>query len=577
MKKILVLALLPILVLLCNPIFSQDKKETIENLFRDHNELYFETYVTDKSEIAVLTKIVSIDNVKGNIVTAFATKKQFARFLELGYPYTILAHPQPFQKKELNVQGNQLKSPLTTWNFYPTYDEYINLMNGFVTSYPALCRLVNIGTTNEGRQIIAVELSDSLDSVEGEPEVLFSSSIHGDETTGYVLMLHLIDSLLTGYGQNPRITEMVNNTRIFINPLTNPDGTYHEGNQTICNYWRGNSNGIDLNRNFPDPKGGQHPDGEEWQTETLAFMRFDSTHHVVMSMMFHGGEEVFNYPWDTWVKLHADDEWLNFVGREYADTVHQYSPSGYFTGPNHMGNGVTNGNAWYEIEGGRQDYMTYFHNGRDITLEISITKTLPESQLLKFWNYNCRSFLNYISQAQYGINGKVTDSVTNLPLKAKVLALGHDLDNSYVYSGLPSGWYFRPIYEGTYALNFSAPGYFSKTITGVNVTNRNTTRLNVKLVPLSIGFVVDKENYGPLVFPNPSDGRLTLVLPDENIKDFTGEIFNTFGQKVYSFNGKMEARQHSSLQNLSFLNEGLYLLKIKSGNACYEDKIIIRK
>ena len=87
---------------------------------------------------------------------------------------------------------------------------------------------------------------------------------------------------------------------IYITPLANPDGTYHGGNNTVSGAWRGNANGIDLNRNYWDPADGQHPDGEVWQTETIANMNFMAAHHFVISANFHGGAEVVNYPWDTW-------------------------------------------------------------------------------------------------------------------------------------------------------------------------------------------------------------------------------------------------------------------------------------
>jgi carboxypeptidase D len=35
---------------------------------------------------------------------------------------------------------------------------------------------------------------------EYEPEFMYTSTMHGDETVGYVLMLRLIDYLLTNYG-----------------------------------------------------------------------------------------------------------------------------------------------------------------------------------------------------------------------------------------------------------------------------------------------------------------------------------------------------------------------------------------
>ena len=111
---------------------------------------------------------------------------------------------------------------------------------------------------------------------EAEPQVLYTSSMHGDETTGYVLLLRLIDYFTSHYGTDAEVTDMINGMEIWINPAANPDGTYHGGNNTVFGATRSNGNGIDLNRNYPDPQYGDHPDGNAWQPETILFMQFDS-------------------------------------------------------------------------------------------------------------------------------------------------------------------------------------------------------------------------------------------------------------------------------------------------------------
>ena len=68
------------------------------------------------------------------------------------------------------------------------------------------------------------------------------------------------------------------------------------------------------------------------------FGRFHSI--LGMSCNFHTGAEVFNYPWDTWNNLTADDGWWQNVASMYADTVHDYSSPGYF---DYLNNGITNG------------------------------------------------------------------------------------------------------------------------------------------------------------------------------------------------------------------------------------------
>jgi hypothetical protein len=151
-----------------------------------------------------------------------------------------------------------------------------------------------------------------------------------------------------------------------------------------------------------------------------------------------------------------------------------------------MNNGITNGYVWYEVAGGRQDYMTYFQHGRECTIELSDTKLMPANQLLNFWNYNYRSYLNYMEESLYGVRGVVTDSVTGQPLHAKVLIAGHDMDSSQVYANLPVGDYHRMIKAGQYSLTFSSPGYHTKTISNVQSIDKNTTWLNVQLYDGSV-------------------------------------------------------------------------------------------
>jgi PKD repeat protein len=363
------------------------------------------------------------------------------------------------------------------WNYYPSYIAYEDLMMQFAADHPGICKLITIATLASGRKILALKITDNPSVQENEPEFLYTSSIHGDELTGYILMLHLIDYLFQNYGVDQRITDMINNTEIYINPLANPDGTYHGGNNTVNGATRGNANNIDLNRNYPDPEDGQHPDNNPWQPETVAFMNFAALHHIAMSANFHGGAEVLNYPWDTWPRLAADNNWWVHVCREYADTVHVNAPSNYMNG---FENGITNGYAWYTINGGRQDYMNYFRNCRELTIEISDTKTPPANQLENFWNYNYRSLLNYIEQVNYGLHGIVTDSLTGEPLVARVFISGHDIDSSHVFSEASVGDYHRLLKAGAYNVTFSANGYYSKTFS-VQITDQVKTILDVQL------------------------------------------------------------------------------------------------
>ena len=67
--------------------------------------------------------------------------------------------------------------------------------------------------------------------------------------------------------------------------------------------------------------------------------------------------------------------------------------------------GITNGGAWYIINGGRQDYTNYYRWGREVTIEISDTKLIPAAQLPAHWNYNRKSFIKYMEAVLKGVNG----------------------------------------------------------------------------------------------------------------------------------------------------------------------------
>jgi hypothetical protein len=444
----------------------------------DVTQYYFKFEVQSGDQINKLSRIISIDNVDGLTVHAYASDEEFENFKRLGYRYEILPSPGSLLIPQMSADYRDL---IADWDTYPTYQAYIDMMNQFAADYPSLCRIVNIGSSVQGRQLLFARISDNVDSQENEPEVMYSSTMHGDETTGYVLMLRLIDYLLSNYGVDPQVTDLVGELEIWINPLANPDGTYHGGNNTVNGAIRYNANGADLNRNFPDPAEGDHPDGRAWQSETIAMMDFFDVHNFVISANFHGGAEVVNYLWDTWSRHHADDSWLIDVSRAYAESCQAHSPSGYMTDLN---DGITNGYAWYRVAGGRQDCITYFNGGREFTIELSQVKLLAPGQLPAHWDYNRVSFLNFLENALFGVRGVVSDSGTGLPLAAQINVLNHDIDSADVHTDADVGDYHRMLHPETYDILFSSPGYLAQVVNDITVIDRSANILNVQLQQL---------------------------------------------------------------------------------------------
>ncbi|OFX28023.1 MAG: hypothetical protein A2033_14620 [Bacteroidetes bacterium GWA2_31_9] len=502
MRNIRILAFLAVLLSFSFTAFPQTNEnfEIAKTYLENKGEVYFKFVNPGINQILNLTKVISIDNVDNEFVYAYANSKEFDKFLTFNIQYEVLDHPGDL-KFEPKMFDSFDKATMA-FDAYPTYDAYVAMMYQFESDYPDICKIYDIGTTVDGRKLLFAKITDSLNVREHEPRFMYTSTMHGDETTGYVTMLHLIDYLLSNYGMDSRITNLIDNMEIWINPLENPDGTYNGGNNTVDGSIRNNGNNEDLNRNYKNPVQGDHPDGASWQPEALAMMGFTDTLHFVMSANFHGGEEVVNYPWDSWSssqRTHADDLWYKYVCHLFADTVHANSPSTYMddSSPS-FDQGITNGADWYFAFGTRQDYMNYYRHCREITLEVSNTKTIPASELLNHWNYLYPSLINYIEQATYGVNGVVTDSLTGDPLYAHIFIQSHDVDSSDVFTELPMGDYYRPLLAGSYDITYSSNGYISKTF-NVNITNSTTTVLDVQLARTSIppvaGFTAVKTNY----------------------------------------------------------------------------------
>jgi hypothetical protein len=553
-------------------VFSQQTSRIIDEIFKDRGEVYFRMQNNCQIDIHKLTKIISIDHkTSADWIYAYANKKDFSEFLKLNLDYELLPYPASLTNPKMKEKIDPKE--INDWDFYPTYEAYMDLLNQFEQNYPDMCKVFSIGTTVQGRQLMMAKLSFNVNVQENEPRFLYTSSIHGDELTGYILMLRLIDHLLNNYGSDDKVTDLLNNMEIWINPLANPDGTYAGGNESVCCATRFNANNIDLNRNYPDPQDGPHPDGNAWQKETIEFMELADSVSFVMAANFHGGSEVFNYPWDTWAQLHADDDWWQLVGREWADTVHTHAPNNYFIDED---NGITNGYAWYEIDGGRQDYMNYFHHCREVTLEISNIKLLPENLLPDYWEYNYRSFINYMMQGLYGIYGTITDSESGLPVKAKIYINDHDDEGSWVQSDSLTGGYFRPLMEGTYSITYSAPKYASQTISQISVVNYQQIVKDIELVYTGAGIEDSAYRNGFVVGPNPANKEFSIIYTGNDevicsieILDATGNIFSHYEMK-FSPSDKI-----LSIDTGSF-SAGLYLVNVTTDKFYFTSKIIIR-
>ncbi len=460
----------------------------------------------DRATLKAVQGFVDVDHRRDReAIWAYATPADRDRLRALGIPFEEA--PETCGSVIDMLTATEVQATGWKWDQHPTYSAYTARLQYFADTYPNLVRRVEIGnTTNTVRphKLLALKIGDHPDAAEDEPEVFLSSTMHGDETTGYVLLLHLIDELLTHYDPasldpyDQEITRLLDSAEIWINPLANPDGTYSSSDELLSNSSRryyANPNGsnsfVDPNRNFPDPQDGAHPDGEpSYWAETQRMMEFGNAHHFTLAFNLHGGAEVFNYPWDTWSDglpdshPHADELWYQGVAHHFANLVKANAPaaiggSSYFSDVSF--DGTTDGWEWYEVQGGRQDWMNWWRRCREVTIEVSSCKTDDSLRMPDYWTANRQALLDYIATTLTGIRGLVTDAY-GTPLAATVQLLGATAPESEVLTDPAAGDYHRLLAPGSYALHFTAAGFDPLDVTVIPVAAGDATRRDVVLL-----------------------------------------------------------------------------------------------
>jgi hypothetical protein len=542
---------------------------SVDSLLNIRGEAYISMPRSQHKSFADLGKFLIADKISRDSSYFYISSRDTAFLRSAAVYFNVL--PPPSMVNRI-VMASSIPEILSG-NAYPSYEQYLEIMKSFQDSYPDILTVDTIGYSISNRLILAARITAGERDPDDRPVVHFSSTMHGDEVPGYSILLMLTHSLMQSYNSSAETSSLLQNIVLIINPLSNPDGTYFTGNHTVFGSKRSNLNNVDLNRNFPDPYAGSNPDGQPTQKENLEMMAYLEKFPPSISVNIHSGAEVINYPWD-WranpnpsddtPNLHPDDTWFQFVSKEYADTARAGYPSYMSLFPPW---GITNGAAWYPVYGGRQDYVTAFVKGRELTLEISNEKTPSISQIPFLYQRNSRSLINFAKQALYGIHGNVRDEQTETPLLATIILDAYDDNWSVVQSDSVNGNFYRYLHAGNYTLIAQKTGYVPETI-NVSLSNYSQLKLDILLKKDEEFF---RENELEII-PNPFRNDFKVRFASEDNALVRIELFTLDGKLAYT----LEQNAIIGLNSIDFnsMKQGIYILRFRKGNLHVSRKII---
>ncbi|MER6772293.1 M14 family metallopeptidase [Streptomyces bacillaris] len=224
----------------------------------DERTLQYE--ITGRTTPAARTEIaragVSVDEVHDHGVVITADAAQAKKLRAKGHVLEALPAPDAHDHGSSEDIGALDFPPADSR--YHNYAEMTAAIDARIAANPSIMSKRVIGKTYQGRDIVAIKISDNVATDEAEPEVLFTAHQHAREHLTVEMALYLLREFAQGYGSDPRITQAVNGRELWIIPDMNPDGGEYDIATGSYRSWRKNRQpnsgssavGTDLNRNW---------------------------------------------------------------------------------------------------------------------------------------------------------------------------------------------------------------------------------------------------------------------------------------------------------------------------------------
>ncbi|MFB9962417.1 M14 family zinc carboxypeptidase [Sinosporangium siamense] len=193
----------------------------------------------------------AIEEVAESSVVVTATESEIAAVKAKGFTVTVLP-------RQIGPKKGQLADFPPADSGYHNYAEMTAAVNQIVADHPSIARKISYGSSYQGRDLMAIKISDNVNTDENETEVLLTHHQHAREHLTVEMAIYTLNLLTDNYGSDPRITDLVNSREIWIMPDLNPDGGEYDIATGSYRSWRKNRQpnsgstavGTDMNRNW---------------------------------------------------------------------------------------------------------------------------------------------------------------------------------------------------------------------------------------------------------------------------------------------------------------------------------------
>ncbi|KAM8818468.1 carboxypeptidase A5 isoform 2-T2 [Rhynchonycteris naso] len=218
------------------------------------------------------------------------------------------------EEREAMVKSRRLERSANSFSYssYHTLEEIYSWIDSFVTEHADIVSKIQIGHSFENRSILVLKFSTGGSQRQA---IWIDTGIHSREWITHATGIWTAKEIVSEYGKDRILTNILNAMDIFLEIVSNPDGFAFT--HSMNRLWRKNKSsrpgilciGVDLNRNWRSGFGGNgsndNPCSETYrgpyphsEPEVAAIVNFITAHGNIKAVIsIHSYSQILMYPY----------------------------------------------------------------------------------------------------------------------------------------------------------------------------------------------------------------------------------------------------------------------------------------
>ncbi|XP_076988417.1 carboxypeptidase A5 isoform X1 [Tamandua tetradactyla] len=253
------------------------------------------------------------------------------------------------EEREAMAKSRRLERSTSSFSYssYHTLEEIYSWIDNFVAEHSDIVSKIQIGYSFENRSILVLKFSTGGSQ---RPGIWIDTGIHAREWITHATGIWIAKEIVSKYGKDRILTDILNAMDIFMEIVTNPDGFAYT--HSMNRLWRKNKStrpgifciGVDLNRNWKSGFRGNgsnsnpcsetyHGPAPQSEPEVAAIVGFITGHGNIKALIsIHSYSQMLMYPYGHTLEPVPNNEELFKLAKDAVKALHKVHGIEYMYG-----------------------------------------------------------------------------------------------------------------------------------------------------------------------------------------------------------------------------------------------------